>query len=489
MDYQDVGTRPSKRNRQHSPPLSTSSSLPPLLSISTKLPSASSPNSWPRFIILTTTPSDQSLKTTSPFTLSKALHGLIGTPRNIKRLRSGDVLVECISPSQSNQLLGTSTLGNTGISISPSPHRSLNSSKGVIRCPDLKDMSSDEILAELKPQGVSEVRRLTLTRPDGPLQTNTYFLTFNSPNPPSYIQAGYLQISVSPYIPNPLRCYKCQRYGHGKNFCRSQERCSNCGDLNHSQTECKSDSFCIICSGPHPANSKDCPQWKKEKEIIKIKFTQKITYPEAKKIAENNNHKSNTPTFAQIVNSSNPTVFQANQPQTNRLQNNQPQIIRPQTNQTRVNQPQANQSQSSQPQPQLPTKPSTSTQATQTNITWVTDYRESELDPTPHATPPPSALSTSSFTQTVKERNLFKTITTNLRTSIRNTASGKIDPPVSPPPPDPHPNLSNMEIDFSPTHSNNTDLTPQLKPPDSNSGTRTKNKQKAAQQIEPPSLK
>ena len=414
------------------------------------------------------------------------MHGLIGTPKNIKRLRSGDVLVECASLTQSNLLLKTSTLGNTGISISPSPHRSLNSSKGVIRCPDLRDMTSDEILTELKPQGVSEVRRLTLTRPDGPLLTNTYFLTFNSPNPPSHIQAGYLQISVSPYIPNPLRCYKCQRYGHGKNFCRSHERCANCGDQNHTLTDCKVNSCCIICTGPHPASSKDCPQWKKEKEIIKIKFTQKITYPEAKRIAEDNTQKANTPTFAQIVRSKNPTVFQNNQPQTERPQINQPQTIQP-----LINHPQVNQSQTIQPLPQAkrPTKPLTSTQATQTNITWVTDYRESELDPSHHASPPPPTLSASSYTKTVKDRNLFKTITTSLRTSIRSTTSGKTDPPVPSPPSDPNTTLSCMEIDPAPTLSNNSDLALQLNPPDTNHRTRTKDKQKAAQHTESPSQK
>ena len=40
---------------------------------------------------------------------------------------------------------------------------------------------------------------------------------------------------------------------------------------------------CVNCSGDHPANSKECPQWEKEKKILKIKCEQNISFPEARK--------------------------------------------------------------------------------------------------------------------------------------------------------------------------------------------------------------
>ena len=38
---------------------------------------------------------------------------------------------------------------------------------------------------------------------------------------------------------------------------------------------------CANCSGDHSANSKDCPQWEKERKILKIKCENNLSFPEA----------------------------------------------------------------------------------------------------------------------------------------------------------------------------------------------------------------
>ena len=37
---------------------------------------------------------------------------------------------------------------------------------------------------------------------------------------------------------------------------------------------------CVNCSGYHPANSKQCPQWEKEKKILKIKCENNLSFPD-----------------------------------------------------------------------------------------------------------------------------------------------------------------------------------------------------------------
>ena len=39
-------------------------------------------------------------------------------------------------------------------------------------------------------------------------------------------------------------------------------------------------------SGNHPANSRQCQAWNTEKEILKIKYTRNISFPQARKIVE-----------------------------------------------------------------------------------------------------------------------------------------------------------------------------------------------------------
>ena len=47
--------------------------------------------------------------------------------------------------------------------------------------------------------------------------------------------------------------------------------------------QCQRPAKCVNCSREHPANSKQCPAWEKEKKILKIKCEQNISFPEARK--------------------------------------------------------------------------------------------------------------------------------------------------------------------------------------------------------------
>jgi len=94
--------------------------------------------------------------------------------------------------------------------------------KGVIRCRDLKPCTKEEIIQELSPQCVTDSHNITVLESGIKRQINTFILPFNSPTPPKYrpIMIGcYERVKVEMYIPNPLRCYNCQLFGHGKNNC------------------------------------------------------------------------------------------------------------------------------------------------------------------------------------------------------------------------------------------------------------------------------
>ena len=47
--------------------------------------------------------------------------------------------------------------------------------------------------------------------------------------------------------------------------------------------QCQRPARCANCSGDHPANSKQCPTWEKEKKVLNIKCEQNITFPKARK--------------------------------------------------------------------------------------------------------------------------------------------------------------------------------------------------------------
>ena len=169
------------------------------------------------------------------------------------------------------------------IPVTISSHRTFNSCKGLISEPDFQYVPEPEILENLKDQGVTDVHRITITRNDNKIPTKHIILTINSPKLPQSIKAGYLQCSIRPYIPNPLRCFKCQRFGHSKISCRGTLTCGRCSAVGHDSQDCNEKYSCVNCKGDHPSYSRNCQKWIKEKEIQTIRTKQNITYPEAKK--------------------------------------------------------------------------------------------------------------------------------------------------------------------------------------------------------------
>lgn len=239
--------------------------------------------SFAKYLMATSTDSSQSLTKTNPFKLAKAINEKItGKLNNVTTLSNGFLLLECNNSHQSTILQNTKSLNNIPVSITP--HKTMNFSKGVIRCRDIHEMTSENIIAELHDQGVIDSRRISIKRDGQTIETHTYILTFNTLQLPKIINVGYQIVRVEKYIPPPLQCRHCLLYGHTETKCRRQvPRCARCGE-NHKLNECHQESIkCIHCSGEHLSFSKSCPKWKTEQEIVTLKHTLNLTFPEARK--------------------------------------------------------------------------------------------------------------------------------------------------------------------------------------------------------------
>jgi hypothetical protein len=239
-------------------------------------------DAWPRFLILGG--KDDKLSKISPFAIDKGLNGLCGMVI-VKRLKDGKFFIEVGRKFQAESLLNCQVL--VGCPVEVLPHRTMNSSKGVFTCSDIYMCSEDEIVDECQTQGVTHIKRFTRKRGNDITPTNTYLVTFNTPNLPREIKLGYLNCKLKPFIPSPLRCFHCQKYGHTKFNCkRLKETCPRCGTEGHSNDKCERDFKCINCAGNHPAYFKGCPRFKDESEVQKIRVLDKVSFFEARNIYE-----------------------------------------------------------------------------------------------------------------------------------------------------------------------------------------------------------
>ena len=259
-----------------------------------------SADNFARFLIIKSE-EDQPITHLSPFVIEKQKESIIGTPKSVKKLKNKTLLIETTRRAQTENLLKMKKFFNLKVTVSE--HKTLNTSRGIIKDRALKGESEKDICDYLKNQGVIAVKRFTIKKEFDTIETNTLLLTFNSVSVPNSVKIFYRIIPVDIYVPNPLRCYNCQRFGHHESDCPADYAsiCEKCGEggFTHLASACPNPVKCVNCGLDHLSRSNVCEVWKKEKEIMKVKVTRNVTYIEARKMVEQ------TPevTFSKIVQS------------------------------------------------------------------------------------------------------------------------------------------------------------------------------------------
>ena len=240
-----------------------------------------------RYLVIKHENTDQKMTDISPFKIERKMKKVLGKKHvcKLSSLRSGLLLVEVDQKQLYDRLMTTKKLDDIPVIIEE--HTGLNTSKGIVFCDSeaIGKMSNDEIKSEMESQNVTEVYRVIQKREgEEDRETNMYILTFSTPTLPKEVKMGYIKLNVKLYIPNPRRCFNCQRYGHGKNTCTHETVCALCGESGHEYGAevCSQQKKCYHCEQEHETTSKECPMWKLEKMILEDKIRNNITFGQAR---------------------------------------------------------------------------------------------------------------------------------------------------------------------------------------------------------------
>lgn len=260
----------------------------------------------------------------------------------------------CANPDQKALLLKATTLRNTEIVVTEP--RSLSHTQSVVTEPrgmrdkqptamenDVAAQNNNHIKARKPPlykgiifgvsPDVSEdelleathakmVKRFTKRTDVTVNPTTTVLLEYES-NLPDVVYLGSVRFKVNKYVPNPMRCTKCQKYGHRHEVCRGEAKCPRCAGA-HDFTECnksREHAKCVNCGGGHSSAFRECPKYIEVQMALKIRAKEEIPYAEAlkkaNKLAANigNNGEASQPTAA-IVQPTGPDGPTATQTQT-----------------------------------------------------------------------------------------------------------------------------------------------------------------------------
>ncbi|XP_065356356.1 uncharacterized protein LOC135950753 [Calliphora vicina] len=244
------------------------------------------PTPGPKYLVMSRTKSEQTLARVSPFLIKRVIDSVCGGEvDSCKKWRDGRILIKTKNFIQAAKLLKLEVLSPT-IDVEVIEHNSLNFAKGVIYCNDLRGIGEEEIQHELKSQNVRKVEKIRRRKSaDNLEETGLITLTFNSTSLPSEISIGYERVEIRTYVPRPIRCRNCFRYGHMENICTNIKLCSNCSNEFHKCEQfkevCKTAKSCINCKEQnldfnHATINSKCPIYIKEKEIQAIVTLEKV---------------------------------------------------------------------------------------------------------------------------------------------------------------------------------------------------------------------
>ena len=111
------------------------------------------------FLVMEPVNENQPLTALSPFLLNKFFKGAVGTVK-VTPMRSGSLLIESDRYTYTGLLLAIKDV--VGVPVKVSSHKSLNCSRGVVRCRELINVPADEIKAELSKQVSAMSERLSI---------------------------------------------------------------------------------------------------------------------------------------------------------------------------------------------------------------------------------------------------------------------------------------------------------------------------------------
>lgn len=199
--------------------------------------------------------------------------------KNFRRIRGGGMLIEAGDEQTLTKIKNSQRLKEIGLRIEEPKKRGPK----VIIYDIPRTDDNDKLLERLFQQNLQDkgfdkeetIKQMTIRLRTGKNKDNVN-IVIEGPAKIRHelikqetVYIGFAACKVKDFLV-PMRCYKCQQYGHLSKTCKGKDRCSKCGDEGHGFKECnsKEKDACANCKKDgkehkHRVDSKMCPHFDK----------------------------------------------------------------------------------------------------------------------------------------------------------------------------------------------------------------------------------
>ena len=215
--------------------------------------------SWSRYLVFKTETEVKAAKLENILLTTCATKEMSFRPINKK-----EWLVETTTKQQSEIYQSLNNID--GIEITVQRHDKLNSIEGTVILPPSNNcdgLPEERLLLESLKLRYPNVEGLKLyeipSRKQAGGKLRIARIKFEGHILPSDIKIEGQKRELLPYLPKPLQCKNCSKYGHTHNKCRNPSKCAFCGSEDHKTTWNCGSPKCLNCGQNHHARSKTCP--------------------------------------------------------------------------------------------------------------------------------------------------------------------------------------------------------------------------------------
>ena len=210
-----------------------------------------------RFLVLKT-----SCHISSCILENELLHACPSAELGFRLLRPNEWLVEATTRIQSESIMNIKTIA--GVDVHVTRHDTFNYIQGTVVLPHIQEeaLPGKDVLLDSLQMRYTNVHDIDIfeipSRKNHSTKLTILKVKFTGQSVPQNIKILGQNREVREYVPKPLQCNRCCRFGHSIKRCTSTEVCAVCGSQQHKTNWDCVPPHCVNCGLGHHAKCKTC---------------------------------------------------------------------------------------------------------------------------------------------------------------------------------------------------------------------------------------